>query len=404
MDAVILAAGFDFPTLYAFFTRVLPDDLGWLAFILSGGIIAAVVINGLVMATALYTWFERRALGRFQSRVGPNRWGPFGLLQPMADLLKLMTKEDTVPEGADKPVFTLAPIIFTAIGFIVFAVIPLSSNNWLSRLSIGLVFVIGITSINTLAIFMAGWSSRNKFGMLGAMRGVAMLISYEIPMAIVIATVALLGQSLSLYTVVVNQNVPFLLVMPLGFFVFVTAASAEMSRAPFDMIEAESELGAGYHTEYSGMKFGLFQLAEFMAPIVFSALIVSFFMSGWRGWWPVPGPIWFVIKVVIVLLALLWARATWPRLRVDQIMGLAWKALFPMALFNLLAIAIEVQLLRDSETGLLTTADLWLMVLINWVIAIGAYTTFARFIGKRAVERPTPVPSPLANMQLEETD
>lgn len=404
MDAVILVAGFDFPTLHAFFTRVLPDELGWLAFILSGGIIAVVVINGLVMATALYTWFERRALGRFQSRVGPNRWGPFGLLQPIADVLKLMTKEDTVPEGADKPVFTLAPIVFTAIGFVVFAVIPLGSNNWLSRLSIGLVFVIGITSINTLAIFMAGWSSRNKYGMLGAMRGVAMLISYEIPMAIVIATVALLGQSLSVYTVVVNQNVPFLLVMPLGFFVFITAASAEMSRAPFDMIESESELGAGYHTEYSGMKFGLFQLAEFMAPIVVSALIVTLFLSGWRGWWPIPGPIWFVIKVVLVLLALLWARATWPRLRVDQIMGLAWKALFPMALFNLLAIAVEVQLLRDSETGLLSAADLWLMVLVNWVIAIGVYAAFARFIGKRAVERSTPVPSPLANMQHGETD
>ncbi|MBM3945571.1 MAG: NADH-quinone oxidoreductase subunit NuoH, partial [SAR202 cluster bacterium] len=357
MDAPILKGGFDFPGLYGLFDRLLPENLDWLAYVLAAFLLAFVIINGLVAATALYTWFERRALGRFQSRLGPNRWGPFGLLQPIADVIKFMSKEDTAPEEADKPVFTLAPILFAAVGFIVFALIPMGSNSWISRLSIGLVFIVAITSLNTLAIFMAGWSSRNKYGMLGAMRGVAMLISYEIPMALVIATVALAAQSLSVYTVVVNQSVPFILVMPLGFFVFITAASAEMSRAPFDMIESESELGAGYHTEYSGMKFALFQLAEFMAPVIVSAIIATLFLSGWKGWWPIPGQVWFVLKVSIVLVVLLWARATWPRLRVDQIMSLAWKGLFPMALVNLLAIAIEFQLLRDPTTGAVSTSD-----------------------------------------------
>ncbi len=398
MEYAVVRAGFDFTGIYGFFDDLLPDSLDWLAFLITALVLGGVLLNAVIMSTALYTWFERRVLGRFQSRMGPNRWGPFGLFQPLADLVKLMTKEDTVPEGADRPVFNLAPIVFLVPALLVFTVLPLHGSSFLGRLNVGLVFIVAITSVNTLGVFMAGWSSRNKYAMFGAMRGVAMLVSYEVPMGLSIVAVALGAGTLSLSGVVLAQDVPFLLVMPLGFLVFIAAASAEMSRTPFDMIESDSELGAGYNTEYSGIKFALLQLNEFMAPIIVSAIVTTLFLSGWRGWGPVPGPIWFVIKTFVVIFALLWVRATWPRLRVDQIMALAWKGLFPLSIINIFAMAIEFQVLRDGTTGVLTTGDLWIMAAANWIITIVALVVIANVLGQRKLRRPEPVPSPLANM------
>ena len=279
--------------------------------------------------------------------MGPTVGGPYGLLQPLADIIKLITKEDVVPEEADRPVFNVAPIVLLVPALLVVAIIPFGEDSFLGRLNIGALFILGVTSVSTIAIFMGGWASRNKYAMLGAMRGVAMLISYEVPMALAITGVLLVGGSMSLLGIVQAQHVPFLLVQPLGFLVFVAAASVEMSRTPFDQIEAESELGAGYHTEYSGMKFAIFQLAEFMAPVITAIILVTLFFSGTRGFAPIPGQLWFVGKVFLVVFMLLWVRATWPRLRVDQIMGLAWKGLFAMALVNLFLVAVEVQLLGD---------------------------------------------------------
>ena len=380
-----------------------PASPSWLYFTLTSLIVAVVIVNALVGATAIYTWFERRGLGRFQSRLGPNRWGPFGTLQPIADVVKLMSKEDTVPEDADRPVFNAAPVALLAPAFLAFAVIPLASGSFLGDLNVGVLFIVAITSVNTLAIFMGAWASRNKYAMFGAMRGVAMLISYEVPMALAIAGVALVGGSLSLNLLVANQDLPFFLVQPLAFFVFMTAASAEMSRTPFDMIESESELGGGYNTEYSGMKFAILQLAEFMAAIVVSAIAATLFLSGWRGFGPVPGPIWLILKIVVVLFVLLWVRATWPRLRVDQIMGFAWKALLPLAMVNLVAVAIEVQLLQDAN-GDLTTSDLWSMAAINWFLTIVSIAAVANILGQKRLKRPAPQPSPLANMHAAEAD
>ncbi len=398
MEASVSRAGFDFAGIYGFFDGLMPEGLDWLAFVVTAVILAAVVLNALILSTALYTWFERRVLGRFQSRLGPNRWGPFGLAQPIADLVKLISKEDTVPEGADRPVFNLAPVVFLAPALIVFAVLPLHESSFVGRLNVGLVFIVAITSVNTLGVFMAGWASRNKYAMFGAMRGVAMLVSYEVPMGLSIVAVAIAAGTLSLSGVVVAQDVPLALVMPLGFFVFIAAASAEMSRTPFDMIESDSELGAGYNTEYSGIKFALLQLNEFMAPIIVSAIVATLFLSGWRGWGPVPGTIWFVIKTFIVVCAFLWVRATWPRLRVDQIMGLAWKVLFPLAIVNIFAVAVEVQLLRDGDTGAITAGDLWVMTAVNWggMLALGAAA--AVVLSRRAAGRARPEPSGLANM------
>jgi len=396
-EILILRSGFDFNGIYGFIDGFMPDNLDWLVFIITSLILAIVIINAVVLATALLTWFERRLLGRFQSRLGPNRWGPFGLLQPIADLIKLLTKEDTIPEGADKPIFTLAPIVFLVPALIVFSVIPMHGGSFLGNLNVGLIFVIAITSINTLAVFMAGWSSLNKYAMFGAMRAVAMLISYEIPMGITVVAVALVAQTLGLSNVVLAQDVPYILVMPLAFVVFITAASAEMSRTPFDLIESDSELGAGYHTEYSGAKFALLQLTEFMAPIIVAALVTTLFLSGWRGYGPIPGPIWFVIKTFIVLFGFIWIRASWPRLRVDQIMGLAWKGLLPLSIINLFVVAIEVFIFNPGENGLSTT-DLWIMTGVNWGITIIAIFVTFNLLGQSKLKRPEPVISPLANM------
>ena len=384
----------DFCSIYMFFNNLFDGEL---AYALAGFSLAFIVINALVMATALYTWIERRALGRFQSRLGPNRWGPFGLLQPLADIVKLMTKEDTVPGDADRPVFTVAPIVLVVPGLVAISVIPFGGNSFLGTLNIGILFILGVTSVNAIAIFMGGWASRNKYAMFGAMRGVAMLISYEVPMALAITGVLLVAGSLSLHHIVAEQNVPFMLVQPLAFLVFMVAAAAEMSRTPFDQIEAESELGSGYNTEYSGIKYAVFQLAEFMAPLITAIIVVTLFLSGTRGFSPIPGQLWFILKVVGMVFAMLWVRATWPRLRIDQIMAFAWKGLFTLALINLLLIAVEVQLLADQD-GKLSTDAMWLMAAINWVVAAVCVVAVVNILGQRRLRRPEPVPSPLANM------
>ena len=391
----------DFCSLYRFFAGPLPDGWEWVAYGLAGFALALIVINAVVMITGVYTWFERRAIGRFQSRLGPNRWGPYGLLQPLADIIKLMTKEDVIPADADRAVFNVAPVALLVPTLMVLVVIPFGEDSFMGGLNIGILFILGVTSMTTIAIFMGGWASRNKYAMLGAMRGVAMLISYEVPMALAIAGVLLVSGSMAMSGIVAGQDVPFMLVQPLGFLVFIAAAAAEMSRTPFDQIEAESELGAGYHTEYSGIKFSIFQLAEFMAPLVGAMIIVTLYLSGTRGFSPVPGQVWFVIKVLSVVFVLLWFRATWPRLRIDQIMAFAWKGLFGLALLNLFVVAVEVELLQDGDTGVLSTADMWLMAAINWAVTVAAVVVAANVLGQRQLQRPVPTPSPLANMSTE---
>ncbi len=386
-----------FDNIYDIVVGLMPGGLEWLAFAAAGGILAFAVINTVVMAGAIYTWFERRALGRFQSRLGPNRWGPFGLFQPFADILKLISKEDVVPDTADRPVFHIAPLFLAVPVLLVFAVIPFGENSFLGRLNVGVLFIVGITGVNTFGVFMGGYASRNKYAMFGAMRGVAMLISYEVPMALALTGVVLAAGSLALSDIVESQRLFFAATQPLGFLVFMTAASAEMSRAPFDMIEAESELGSGYHTEYSGIKFAVFQLAEFLAPIATAVVATALFLGGTKGIDPIPGQVWFVAKTIAVVFFLIWFRATWPRLRVDQIMAFAWKGLFPMALVNMFLIAVEMQVFQD-DAGVIPDSSLVVMAAINWVAAAATIVLFAHLLGQRRLRRPAPVPSPLANM------
>ena len=386
-----------FDNIYDIIVGLTPGGLEWLAFLVAGGILAFAVINAVVMSGAIYTWFERRALGRFQSRLGPNRWGPFGLFQPFADILKLLSKEDVVPEPADRVVFHIAPLFLAIPVLLVFAVIPFGENSFLGRLNVGVLFIIGVTGINTFGVFMGGYASRNKYALFGAMRGVAMLISYEVPMALALTGVALAAGSLALTEIVDSQSLFFAVTQPLGFLVFMTAASAEMSRAPFDMIEAESELGSGYHTEYSGIKFAVFQLAEFLAPIATAVIATALFLGGTKGFDPIPGQVWFVAKTFAVVCFLVWFRATWPRLRVDQIMAFAWKGLFPMSLLNMFLIAVEIQVFQD-DAGVIPGDSLIVMAAINWAAAAATIVVFAHLLGQGRLRRPEPVPSPLANM------
>ena len=395
----------DFYTFYELSLKIFQyfgfgDNAQWMSYLTAGVIISFIVINVMILSTAFYTWFERRVLGRFQVRRGPNRNGPFGIFQPFADVLKLIMKEDTIPYEADRPVFTLAPIALVAPTLLIMTVIPMGENSFLGSLNIGILFIVGVTSVNSIAIFMAGWGSRNKYAILGSMRGAAMLISYEIPMALGITSVLLMSGSLAMTQIANSQDIWFIVVMPLGFFVFMAAATAEISRTPFDQIEAESELGSGYNTEFSGIKFAILFLAEFMAPIVTAAVVATLFLGGTKGFDPIPGQIWFALKMFVVIFVLLWFRATWPRLRVDQIMGFAWKGLFGLGIFNIFIVAIEIMIFK-TEDGTISTSNMLIMSGINWIIAIVTLLGLMRIYGHKKLERPTPVPSPLANMGLE---
>ncbi len=306
-------------------------------------------------------YIERRGMGRMQSRLGPNRTGPFGLLQPVADAVKVLLKENIVPDKADKLVHWLAPIIAFAPVMMIFAVVPLQNGALLADLNIGILYIVAISSISTVGVFMAGWSSSNKYSLLGAMRNVAAIVSYEIPLVLSIVGVVLAAGSLSMNTIVLKQDIPFILLQPLGFLLFFAAACAEINRSPFDLMEADSEIVAGFHTEYSGMKFAMFYLVEYAEAIAMSAIITTLFLGGWRG--PLLPPwLWFIVKTLIVFFVMVWTRTTLPRIRIDQLMALAWKFLFPLALINLFITAIQVLTWPDALP--------WIAVLINIAVMV----------------------------------
>ena len=352
----------------------------WLSYFIAGFVIMFILVNAVLLGAAVFVWTERRLIGRFHNRVGPNRWGPFGTFQPIADLLKLIVKEDLIPAGADKIAFVIAPVIMVSTAILMLAVVPFAKNTALADLNVGVLYVLAVTSLTSVAILMAGWASNNRYALFGAARGVAVLISYEVPVVLCLLGVVMVAGSMSLADVVAAQAIPFFLVQPLAVFVFLAGTSAELNRTPFDVAEAESELIAGYHIEYSGIKFGLIQAAEFGGVVAASAVIVTLFLSGWAG--PASdyiGWLWFLIKVGIVAFLFIWVRATFPRLRIDQIMAFAWKFLMPLSFINLLAISLEVYFLRDAN-GALSTDDLWIMTGINLVVAAVCIPLFGSMI------------------------
>lgn len=293
------------------------------------------ILLALLAASALLIWWERRLLGFWQDRWGPNRVGPFGLLQVVADMIKIFTKDDWVPPFADKALFILAPVLIVLTTLVAFAVIPLSPGLGVVDLDIGLLFFLALASLAVYSVVLAGWASNNKYALLGGLRAAAQMISYEVFMGLSVMGVVMQADSFNLRTIVAAQEgLWFVIPQFLGFVVFVVAGIAQTHRLPFDLPEAEAELVAGYHTEYSGLKFGLFFVGEYVAILLISAMIVTLFFGGWLG--PVLPPVaWFVIKTMLLVNFFILLRASLPRPRYDQLIAYGWKAMLPLALLNL---------------------------------------------------------------------
>ena len=329
--------------------------MGTLYFIIEALIKNIVVIGVLLFFVAYITLVERKFLGFFQVRLGPNRVGPLGILQPIADGIKSFTKEDLIPAEADKPLFVIAPMICIFTALCMSAVIPFGGTiNVLGRdvklvvadVDIGLLFIFAFATMGEYGIVLGGWSSGNKYGVLGALRAAAQMISYEVSLGLVVIGTFILAGSLRLIDIVEAQrNMWFIVYQPFAFILYVVTAVAEVNRTPFDMPEAESELACGFNIEYSSMKFALFFMAEYAHLIVVAAVTATLFLGGWLGPW-LPGPVWFLVKVGAVVFFFIWERATFPRLRYDHIMKLGWKVLFPLALANVVVTAFIVAVVR----------------------------------------------------------
>lgn len=347
-------------------------DLGWPQWAvysvpaLTGIIIIIIALLSVVIGCI---WWERRLLGRFQIRTGPNRCGPEGIFQPVATAIKCLLKEDIVPAKADKVLHFIAPVIVFVPILMLFAVIPFAQDAILVDLNVGAVYVIAVSSISVLGIFMAAWASGNKYSLISGMRAIAQMVSYELPVVLSLVGVALLAGSFSMTKIVEAQSIPYILLQPLGFLIFFLGSLAEMNRCPFDLLEADSEIVAGYHIEYSGMKFAIFYLGEYGVALAYAGIIATLFLSGWQG--PLLPPwLWFVVKVLAIFTFIIWMRATLPRLRVDQLMSFAWKGLLPMAVLNLVFVAVEVLLIPASMQ--------WVMLVINFGLAAALILLFSR--------------------------
>ncbi|MFC4599733.1 NADH-quinone oxidoreductase subunit NuoH [Cohnella hongkongensis] len=332
--------------------RFWDEPLSWgnAAIFVAGGIgVLAVVI--VFVTYAIY--FERKVIGWMQYRKGPNRTGPLGLLQTVADVAKLLLKEDTIPRKADRGLFILAPVLAFIPSFLVLAFIPYSMNLQFADLNVGFLYYIALSGITTIAIVIAGWASNNKYSLLGGMRSAAQMISYEVPLVMSVVGVVMMTGSLNLREIVLAQSGYFwhwnFLPQILGFGIFIIAAVSELNRTPFDLPEAESELVAGYHVEYSGFRFAFFMLSEYIYVYAIACLTTILFLGGWNAPLPqldfIPELVWFFLKFAFIVFFLFWLRATFPRLRVDQLMGMAWKVLLPLAILNVFLTAIGLELM-----------------------------------------------------------
>lgn len=310
------------------------------------------VVGLLLLAVAYLTWLERKVIGDIQVRFGPSRVGPFGLLQPIADGIKLMFKEDVVPANADRVIFILAPALSFVPALIVFAVIPFGPSFVITDVNVGLLYVFAVASLGVYGSVLAGWASNSKYSLLGGLRSSAQMVSYELGLGLSVLGVVMMTGSLSLVDIVEAQKGTWLGILPrwnifpqfLGFVIFLISSNAELNRAPFDLPEAETELVAGFHTEYSSMKFALFFMAEYANMIAVAALATTLFLGGWRG--PLlPPVIWFLLKVFAFIFLFIWIRATLPRFRYDQLMGFGWKVLLPLALANVMFTAALILIL-----------------------------------------------------------
>lgn len=321
--------------------------------VVAAAVKSAILLFLLLTACAYMTLLERRLLGKFQIRVGPNRVGPFGLLQPLADGVKLIFKENFVPTQVDRVIYWLAPGISMVTALFVYAVIPFGDTItvfgqpvplYLASVNVGILLILAASSVGVYGIILGGWSSNSKYSLLGSLRSSAQLISYELALGLSVIAVVISAGSLNLVDIVTAQAKTWFVVMqPLGFLVFLIAAVAETNRAPFDLPEAEQELVAGYQTEYGGFKFAMFYIAEYIAIVTMSALITTLFFGGWNGPW-LPPLVWFGLKLFGFIFVFIWLRATLPRVRHDQLMAFGWKVLVPLGLLNIVMTSLIVVL------------------------------------------------------------
>ena len=358
--------------------------LSWIVGALVGGIGILSFVGGVLL---VLIWIERRLLARIQVRRGPDRVGPFGLLQPIADAIKLIQKEVLIPDGADRFLFFLPPILVFIPGLLVWGPVPWAPQMAYLDINVGVLYVIAVGSLATLAIFMAGWSSNNHYALLGAMRTVAMMISYEIPLSMALLAVVLMTGSMQLSSIVVWQAEHQMwlgLLLPFALFTFFFSSTAELNRTPNDIAEAESEIVAGFHTEYSGMKFGLFYAVELGNAVAVGAFVTAFFLGGWslfglETW--IPGYLIFMVKVSAGYFVLVWLRGTLPRFRLDQLMAFAWKYLIPISLLHLMLVAVEVTAL--SMLASTSVLPLVVVAATNIGFTVGVMRWWARFLGYR---------------------
>lgn len=324
---------------------ILDQQFSWLNFTILA--LAAVALLLVVLLFVMYAiYFERKVIGWMQLRKGPNRVGPWGLFQTVADVLKLLIKEDIVPKKVDKFLFLIAPIITFTPSFMVIAAIPFTENMYFTDINVGLLYYGAISSLSITGILLGGWASNNKYSIMGGMRSVAQMISYEVPLIMSFLGIVLMTGSLNLRDIVhaqIDGGMWFIFPQFIGFVVFLIAGNAELNRTPFDLPEAENELVAGYFVEYSGFRFAFFMLTEYVYTFALSSLMVTLFLGGWDapfGLTFIPPIVWFALKFLLLVFYLFWARATFPRVKIQQLMEFAWKGLIPVALFNVMLTAV----------------------------------------------------------------
>ncbi len=358
--------------------------------------VAAIAIF-VLLVDILLVWVERKVVARFQDRLGPNRLGPFGLIQPIADVIKLLIKEDITPIGADRIVYNLPPIIALATVLMLWAVIPLAPTIVGTDLDVGVLYVVALGALGTLGIIMAGWASNNKYALIGAFRTVAQMVSYEVPMVIAVMVPVLLAGTMGINSIVFAQSpVWYVVVAPVAALILFISAIAELGRAPFDLAEAESEIVAGFHIEYTGMKFGMFYAGELLHALTISGLVASLFLGGWRGpgaeAYPILGVVYFFMKAFFLYWAIMWIKYSLPRIRIDHMLNFNWKFLTPLALIVLIVTAILDKLFAGFPEWLYVVGMLLANLVIIW-LTVQILRNRAKVERKRVAE-PGPIAAP----------
>ncbi len=350
---------------------------GFILSVIGGGLLA----TGAMLWVTFLIWYERKIIGRIQDRLGPNRVGPWGIFQSIADMIKIFTKEYITPEGADRVLFNIAPVLSVVSVLLIWVVIPFTKTLFGVDLNVGILYVVAVAGFGELAIIMAGWSSNNKYALLGAFRTVAQLISYEVPMVLALLVPVLLSGSMSMNAIIKSQDIWYVFSAPLAALIFLITSVAEVGRTPFDLVESESEIVAGFNIEYSGLKFGMFYVAEFLHAFTAALLFTVLFLGGWRGpgaeQYPILGFVYFSIKNVFSYFIFILLRGSLPRFRIDQMMDLNWKVLTPISLGLFAAVSLVAKLVENNPSTLVRGAALLITNLLILVISSGVMGQFA---------------------------